>query len=157
MPNNKQQNKSKLTRSCKYKTIDTMNLRKGQYCIECYSDTSHHIDMYFMIRNMTGKIISVLCSGGVIKETGDLFAMINIEQSRALARSYSRKRGNLYHIISNIAKEDILNSLKTIEAIIICENGLEYYLELLAKNEDKRDPVKFTTSFHFTKVQDRKE
>ena len=95
-------------------------------------------------------MIGVLCSGGGIKETGNLFSMMDIEYSKPFVRRYRRWRDNLPTIINQIASKDIENTLRDeIDAAIICEQGLEFYLRWIETDIEKYDPVKVTISFDF--------
>ena len=148
---NKKRNQYKLTQSCQYETTDTTsNVSGGEYSIQCKGNKHHRYILGDKENDEKAKIIGLMCTGGGIKETGDFLAIMNLDNSDNFTRRYRRKRMDLYEIINNITYEEIAIAMQDeIEATLISENGLEYYLDWVAKNEDTRDKVELTISFDF--------
>ena len=99
---------------------------------------------------MKKKMLTVLNSGGGISSTGDIFDVMEIGKSSTFVRKYRRKRESLHTIVNQIAIEEIEKAMEDeIEATLICEYGVEYYLRWKDLNGDERIPAKLCVGFDF--------
>ena len=79
-------------------------------------------------RDVKKKMSIILNPGGGISTTGDIYDMMEIDKSSSFAIKCRRRRGNLHSIVK-IAVEDIKNAMEDeIEATLISEHDVEYYL-----------------------------
>ena len=98
----------------------------------------------------TREMSSILDSGEFIEASTDIFAMIDIADSKILSRKYRRKCQSFHTFINKIFENEIGKSIEDeIEATLIKEYGLEHYEKWLEDKPTDRLPVKLTVSFDY--------